>query len=471
MSLSTGSGVTWVLRIMRMRFRWTAVLLVVLLGGLAGSPVAAQDVQVPLDRDSTRFVVDAELRRDVGLFPEVSGFQEARLYRSGDAEYVFVIRYEQEGRVLRERRSLSPAEVTDLRARVTKALAGTDRLLSRAQEGRYGLVAATTFHGLVEGALLAGAFDLGASESATLALSGGALGFFAPLLATRNMPVSEAEADMVGYGGLQGYAHAGQVMGVLAGEELPGRATAGVVALGGVLEGAIGYRVARRNNWSTGHAEMVTVNGAGGNLVGFGIGASLVGETDEPGEGTPRLVAGASLLGSLGGMYLGHRLGQTDRYTEGDARVYALSALQGSYLMGSVLSLQDDGSPRAGALLLTGAGVSGAALGHRLIRNRDFTATQGSLVGLGAVAGGLLGAAVTVSAESGTATTVAQAFGSAAGFGITYAVLEGEARRQSDRRSSAVNLNLNVGPAVARTSGRVGTARDVVPRVTLTASF
>jgi hypothetical protein len=263
-------------------------------------------------------------------------------------------------------------------------------------------------------------------------------------------------------------------MGVLAGEDLPGRATSGFAALGGILEGVIGYRTARRNNWSTGHAEMVTANGIGGNLVGFGIGASLVGETDEPGsdgEGTSRLVAGTSLLGSLGGMYLGHRLGRTDRYTGGDARVYALSALQGSYLMGSFLALQDDGSPRAGALLLTGAGVGGAALGHRLIRNRDFTATQGSLVGLGAAAGGLLGAAVTVGAESGTATTVAQAFGSAAGFGITYAVLEGEARRQSDRRSSAVNLNLNVGPAVARTSGRAGTERNVVPRVTLTASF
>jgi hypothetical protein len=62
---------------------------------------------------------------------------------------------------------------------------------------------------------------------------------------------------------------------------------------------------------------------------------------------------------------------------------------------------------------------------------------------------------------------VVQALGSAAGFGITYAVLEGEARRQAAGGTSSLDLDLNVGPAVART----GTERNVVPRMTLMASF
>ena len=450
---------------------WRGLLLVALLVGLAGPPAAAQDVQIPLDRDSTLYVLDADLRQDLGLFSEVSGFQEARLYRAGDADYELVIRYEQDGRVLRDRRSLPPAEVEALRAQITEGLATTKRLPSGAQEGRYGLVAATTVHGLIEGGLLAGAFDADGSGAATLTLLGGATGFFVPLLATQNTPVSEAEADMVFYGGLQGYAHAVQVMGVLAGEDLPGRGTAGLAALGGAIEGTIGYQIARRNDWSAGHAEMVTANGIGGNFVGLGIGAALVGEVEAPAtaDGTSRLVAGASLLGSVGGAYLGHRMGRTNRYTEGDARVYVQSALQGANLMGAFLSLQDGLGPRGTALLLSGSAVGGAVLGRRLVHGRDFTGTQGGLVALGSVAGSLLGLAVTTGGDAGEAAPVVQALGSAAGFGITYAVLEGEARRQA--ATSSLDLDLNVGPTMARTSGQAGMEREVAPRVTLTASF
>ncbi len=452
---------------------WTT-LLVVLLGGLIGmlatAPATAQDVQVPLDRDSTLYVLDADLRQELDLLPEVSGFQEARLYRTGEAEYGLVIRYEEGGRVLRERRTLAAAEVEDLRAQVTKGLATAKRLPPGAQEGRYGLVAATTVHGLIEGGLLAGAFDTGGSGTATLTLLGGATGFFVPLFATRNTPVSEAEADMVFYGGLQGYAHALQVMGVLAGEDLPGRGTAGLAALGGILEGTVGYRIARRNNWSAGHAEMVSTNGIGGNLVGLGIGGAIAGEEPDIGEAS-RIIAGASLLGSVGGAYLGHRMGQTGRYTEGDARVYAQSAIQGANLMGAVLSTQDEVSARGGALLLSGAGIGGAVLGRSLVGGRDFTGTQGSLVTLGSVAGSLLGLAVTAGGESGEATALAQALGSAAGFGVTYAVLEEEARRQAGGDTSSLDLDLNVGPAVAHTAGPTGTDRPLIPRMTLTASF
>ena len=57
-----------------------------------------------------------------------------------------------------------------LRAQITKGLATTKRLPSGAREGRYGLVAATTVHGLIEGGLLTGAFDADGSGAATLTL-------------------------------------------------------------------------------------------------------------------------------------------------------------------------------------------------------------------------------------------------------------------------------------------------------------
>jgi len=484
---------------------WT-LLLAVVLGCAMWGPAVAQDVQVPLDRDGTLYVIGADLQSELGLFPFVSGFQEARLYRAegqpAEGQYDLVIRYREDGKALRERRMLSHAEVEDLRMRISKGRAsvepaspgapseeplGTDT--GRLQEGRYGLVAATTFHGLAEGGLLAGAFNAEGSGATTLTLLGGTAGFFVPLLATRNATVTEAEADMAFYGGLQGYAHATQIAGLLSGEDPPGRGTAAFMAAGGALEGTLGYQVARRGNWSAGHAEMVVANGIGGNFIGLGIGGAVVGEELEADE-APRIVAGSSLLGSVAGAYLGHRMGRTGRYTEGDARIYAQSAFQGANLAGSLLLPGSDVGPRAAALLLSGSAVGGAVLGRSLTGGRDFTGTEGSLVALGSVAGSLLGIAVTAGGDDAEAAAAAQAVGSAAGFGITYAVLEGDKQgrvegKASGGKASSLDVDLSAGPTLAPRvldpagaqhsgSGHLGSGemeQKIVPRVTLEVSF
>lgn len=132
--------------------------------------------------------------------------------------------------------------------------------------------------------MLAGAFNAAGSGATTLTLLGGTAGFFVPLLATRNATVTEAEADMALYGGLQGYARATQIAGLLSGEDPPGRGTAAFMAAGGALEGTLGYQVARRRNWSAGHAEIVVADGIGDNFIGLGIGGAVVGEELEADE-------------------------------------------------------------------------------------------------------------------------------------------------------------------------------------------
>jgi hypothetical protein len=444
------------------------------LGLGAAAPSAAQDTQVPVDPDSTVYAIDPALREAGELFPEVSGFEEATLYQVEGGGYELVVRYREGGQVRRERRSLSAEEVRALRAEVARALEARRSQTPSTQEGRYGLVAATTFHGLVEGGLLAGATGAEEGNAATLTLLGGAAGFFVPLFATQGARVTEGEADATFYGGLQGYAHAVQLTALLAGDDADGRGTAGLAALLGAAEGTAGYLTARRNDWTGGHAEMITYTGIGGNAVGFGVGAALVGE-DDPAEeeGRVRVVGGTSLLGSLAGLYLGHRLGRTDRYTEGDARIYFQTAAQAANLMGSFLSVDGFPDARASSLIVTGSAVAGGVLGRRLVRGRDFTGTQGNLVALGAVAGSLLGAALTFDADQGETTAIAQALGSAAGFGVTYGLLEGDARRQAASATSSLDLDVHVGPGLARrpAPGTAGLADRIVPRVRISASF
>jgi len=428
----------------------------------------AQDVQVPFDRDSTLYSIDADLRRQLGVFPGVTGYQGAELYHVEETTYELVIRYRGDGDIRRERRSLSAAEVEALRDRIGRVRLAETRP-SPVAEGRYGFIAATTFHGLVEGSLLAGAVGAEGQTVLTLPLMGGAVGFFGPLLATRDAQITEGEADMVFYGGVQGYVHAVQLARLVGDDAVGVRGTVGLAAVGGAVEGTIAYRIARKRNWTGGHAEMVSFTGLGGNLVGLGLSATIIGAG---GEDVPRLVAGTSLLGSVAGMYLGHRMGRTGRYTEGDARVYLQSAIQGANLVGAFLTLQDDAAVRPTALLLTGSAVGGAVLGRRLVRNRDFTGTQSALVGLGSLTGSLAGLAVTLEVDDGSSRAIAQGIGSAAGFGITYAVLENDAWEQASAATSDVDVNVRVSPSLAgqRGAGRSGT-EVLVPRVTVTASF
>jgi hypothetical protein len=452
---------------------WGLAALVLTLG--AAVPVAAQDAQVPVDRDSSVYSIAPSLRDAAGLFPDVTGFEGAELYRMEEGGYELVVRYRARGQVRRERRSLSAEEVRELRAQVSRAVEVQAREGTRSftQEGRYGLTAATTLHGLAEGGLLAGALGVEGSGAATLVLVGGATGFFVPLFATQGARVTEGEADATFYGGLQGYAHAVQLAALFAGDDADGRGTAGLAVLLGAAEGTAGYLTARRNDWTGGHAEMITYTGTTGNLLGLAVGTAVLGEED-PGndEGQTRVLGGTSLLGSLAGMYLGHRLGRTDRYTEGDARIYFQTAAQGANLMGSFLSVDEFPDARASSLLLTGATVAGGLLGRRLVRDRNFTGTQGNLVALGSVAGSLLGLAVTLESDE-TATAIAQSLGSAAGFGVTYGLLEGDARRQAGPSTSSFNLDVHVGPGLARrpAASEVGLMDRIAPRVGISASF
>jgi hypothetical protein len=448
---------------------WGALIFLFVLPAVGSA--SAQDVQVPFDGDSTLYVIEPDLRDRLDLFPDVSGFQEATLYQLDDTTYELVVQYRESGRTRRDRRTLTAAEVESLRRRVSEAVSTGSQEPEFTQAGRYDLIAAPTIHGFWEGGLIAVATGASGDDFGALTGLGGTIGFFIPLLATREARVTEAEADMAFYGGLQGYGHALQTTLLIGGGRGVGRTTAAFAAVAGAAEGTVAYRIARENNWSPGHGEMVLFNGLGGNYVGFGVGLGIagsdVGGIFDGDRGPFRLVAGTSLLGSIGGAYLGHRMGRTDRYTEGDARLYVLTSLQGVNLMSSFLSLGDP-SVRGVSLLLTGTAVGGAVLGRQLVRDHDFTGNQTALIALGSLAGTLSGSALSSLADIDSA--IPQALGSTAGFGLTYAVIEEDARDEASKQASAVDLDVSVAPTMASGPG-MGNSNDLVPQVSLRATF
>jgi hypothetical protein len=443
-------------------------------------PALAQEVRAPIDPDSSLYVLDAELEQTLDLFPEIDGFQQAVLYQQSDGSFELVIEYREGAQTLRERRELTAGDVADLRARVGERLQATGTRVGLNQEGRSDLLTATTLLGVVEGSLLAGvlAGEDDGSLIASLPLLGGSLGFFVPLLATRNAPVSEGSAALTGYGGLQGYAHAVQLAGLVAGEDADGRATAGLAAALGAAEAVAGHEIGRRRGWSGGTAEMIAYTGTYGNLIGLGLGVVAAGSSDDDvassldSDDRLRIASGLSLLGSFGGMWAGHRLARAQRYTEGDARIYLNAGLVGIQLGGSILAATDSPSesPRLAVGLLTASALGGLGAGVQLLRDRDFTKTEGNIIALGAYSGGLLGSGVAALADTeGDTAFILSSIGTALGFGISYGVFAGGAQ---NRAASFSSLDVRVAPTLTRPSARFAEGDGSLrPGLTLRASF
>ena len=447
---------------------WSTGLLM-LAGSLAVSTAQGQDVQVPLAPDSTVYTMDRTLQQELGLFADVQGFQQARLFRLSGNRYELVIEYRTpDGQLFRSRRALSPAEVDEFRQRVAERLVATQALVDRGQPGRPELLVWTTALSAAQGGLLIGALDP-SNESlvAGLPLMAGAAGFFGPFFATQDRPVTEAAGTLTGFGGLQGYAHGTQLATLVGGDDIDGQVTAGVMAAMGATEAIVGYRLGATRGWSPGMAEMMAFNGVAGNLVGFGLGVIAAGD-----EAAARSIAGGSLLGSVLGGAVGYRMGRTDTYTRGDARLYVQTGLLAAQLAVSATLVGDIETARGVGGVLTASGVAGLGAGGLLVRDRDFSTYASNLITLGNYAGSLLGAGVaTVASGNADAVTVMQALGAVAGFGITYSVFAPDARREAQSAHTG-SLRLQVMPSLSVAPHQpAAAATRLRPGLTLKAHF
>ena len=405
-------------------------LLLLLLSAAGARSSRGQEVQVAFDEAGEIQVVGAELEDRLGLFPDYDDFVEARLYRMpGAEEYELVIQYRQGGRTLRDRRALTEGEVRDLRGRVRAGLASAGEQAGLDQEGRYKLLAATTLLGAEVGALLPAALSVDSDRiAASVPLFGAAGGFAVPFLLTRNKSVTEAQATMTLYGGLQGNVH-GLLLALLAsGNDLPEEGTAGAVALMSAGQAAAGYALTDDWGLSAGTAEMMGFGSFFGTGLGAAVGALTVGSGFD--EGNIRFAAGTSLAGSVAGSYAGYSLAQTERFTQGDARLMARLGGFGTQVATNLLVLLDDVSVRAGAATLLSSSLAGLGAGRLMVRGRDFSRSQANIIWLGSLAGTLLGSAVAIAADSSpNAALTLSTVGAGAGIALTYSLYQQEAKQ------------------------------------------
>ncbi len=497
---------------MRTRLWITALGLIVL--GTAG--LRAQEVQVPVDEASRIQVITAELARRVGLFADVEGLREVRLFRLPDATFVLEITSSAGGALRRERRPLSAAEAAEFRRDLTARITARVPTAVLDQGGRTKLLVGTMVLGLgYYGWATALAFDPDDSQTAVALYMLTARGtFVAPFLATKNHAVPDAVATMALWGAMRGPIH-GLLVSELGDAEQDKTKFAWTVVLG-TTEAIAGGIAARSLGMSPGRAELTGVGGDIGLGIGFGIadqlklderyksvsvpdgvGGSYVYQTNDRSLQSAALLAGSGL-----GLVGGYLLGGTEEWTRGDAVIFrnvtAIGGLAGlavgdiiqqprtvteTYPDGTSYSYVDDGFSRthsAAGLIGTAAGM---VLGRALVTGRNFTTSQGTLLSLSPLAGGLigLGLAYVATPQESYAYDPAQPYRdpndhselyltmSAIGAGAGFAALYPAMARHARGPALGSNLQFSVNPLAA--AQLLGGNRGRIPLASLNYRF
>ncbi len=477
-------------------------VILLLLAGVTS--MEAQETQVAMDAAGRIQVITPELASRLGLFPDVPGFQEARLFSVADASFVLEITTSRRGTVQRERRPFSAAEADAFRRDVSERVTSRAPSAALDQSGRTKLLVGSTVLGLgYYGWATALAFDPDNSQTAVAVyMLASSTTFFAPYLVTRNRHIPQPVANMALWGAMRGPIH-GFLLSYL-GDARSDKTRFGWSVAFGAAETITGGLVASRLGMNAGRAELTGVGGD----IGMGVGllaANVLGLDDRqrwerfqspgfPADSFPTddrtlqaaVTLAASGLGLVGG-YLG---GGSGDWTVGDAVVFrnvtAIGAIAG-LAAGDIVHqprlitlpppapgfpaysyYEDDFSrPHSASALVGTAGAM--LLGRALVRGRNFTGGQGTLLTLAPLAGGLIGLGIAYWAtpekpydytspapardpnDHSELYLSAAAVGATAGFAALYPTLS----RQAKGISSASRFDFSVNPlAFAHFAGR-----------------
>jgi uncharacterized membrane protein YeaQ/YmgE (transglycosylase-associated protein family) len=146
----------------------------------------------------------------------------------------------------------------------------------------------------------------------------------------------------------------------------------------------------------------MTVYGDFGFIAGAGIASQLNLFNN---ENNLKLATSLILAGNVGGLVAGYYLGRNNSISTGDAEIINTTGWLGLYMPCGILAeVYKNKTPRYAWVVTTPVmltGIAGAYIGHQLVKNYDFTFTQGFVTKIGTYAGGLVGLGVTYMAYHG----------------------------------------------------------------------
>jgi hypothetical protein len=364
----------------------------------------AQEIQAPLAPDSRIDVLDKELTKKFGLFPEYSNISSIILFQGTDGSYILEISYKIDGKLARVRKNISSTELAELRQKIDEKLQIVAPSMLINQEGRIKLLASSLALGLSAwGWMLPEGFRIEDNKAyfATYLLTS-AGSFFIPYYLTKESPVSDASAMLSFFGGVNGIMNGAFLYEFFTEVKIDSVDIYGneyyeddfgnralTMGLTSIAQAVAGYYIATLTKMEEGKS--VLISGLGAMGYGYGLGTSVIAGSDID---EFKNNAGAMVLGNIAGMFAGNFIANQQHYTSGDALLTLNSALVGTLIPLSIIALTESEDEKAIAGMLMAGNALGIFAGDYLIKGYDFSLSQGNLTTLGTFAGGFLGGGI-----------------------------------------------------------------------------
>jgi hypothetical protein len=409
-------------------------------------------------------IIDADLEDKLNLFTEYEGFQQASISKEGTDKYILEIIYKPNKVTKVERKSFTQVE---LDAFCSKIIISKDleKRMSINQDGRRELLISSTvsglgFYGTVLPLALGIDDDRGVIASYLL-IGGGS--FFVPFLATRNKEVTKPMARAYSIGTGSGIGHGFLVAGLVATNSNDFESGLLLIPVAMGLGESIGFMaVTKKYDLSLPNVNMI----ASGSVWGAGWGGSL-GLIGSNGNDNGSIALSSTLIGSVAGMYLGHKVyNRTVDMTDGDVTVMnsygTLGLLTGATLADLALDIGDDNGGKIFLGSITAASIGGMAYGLYRTKNFNYTAAEGAYIGLSEIAGGLVGLGVGFLIDSDFSSEtifVSSAVGATAGL----LLVDNYIRKRSLKMNTSIgNLDFGFNPmGVSAAFEEENTVRDL----------
>ncbi|MBU3741455.1 MAG: hypothetical protein FGM24_04125 [Candidatus Kapabacteria bacterium] len=302
-----------------------------------------------------------------------------------------------------------------------------------------------TYYGAALGAVVFGeSFGESPVTSAFPFLVAGTAGFAMPYLLTKNSTITKGDASLMRSALILGPATGWGLTSLILGDNVANgdnyRMGFGVSLVTGVAGTFAAYNYSRSRNLQEGHANLISSSIIYGGIAGLCSGL-IIGDIVEPSADVGiRMTSGLALAGSVAGFVVGDALGSAQHYTPGDATSFAVTTTLAGVLPLAIAPLLDnpDVSVIAGATMLTT--IAGMYLGDRGVVGRDYSGDEAQYMLLGAAGGALLGLGVGIMTEASEGMPLLMLGGAT----ITYAIVRaGFGEQASFRARSIGSLDLD----------------------------
>lgn len=353
------------------------------------------ETQIPFDTEGTIYEINYPLLHQLNFFNGYADAQKVLLFLQPDSSFVLEIYTKKNGNIIKERIKIESEDISEIQKQLALVTAKEELTPVYDRSGyKEFLGNSFLFAYAIQAPLIT--ISLGPDDFRTgtaIYMLTSAAGFAIPLMLSKNCDVSKAHASMFLAGGMHGLYIAGALS--IIGDFNVFKSPGGLFTAGGSVIGEyVGFQSVNSFNLSMGRGNTIMLFGdfAGASAAGM---LSLFDNWSDPKFDVKHYLS-MSIVGFGTGLLAGASVTRNLELADGDHYIFGHCGIAGGLVLPIALSWADrkEGGRISGKMYIS-AGLAGLGLGsvigYKIVRDKNFTASDGIIITLGGAAGALTG--------------------------------------------------------------------------------